>query len=354
MMIHILTFLNTYNYGSVLQAYALNRFMNEQVGETKTIYYDLSTFDIKALIARLLFLKPYLTRERKFRKFIHSHISLEDKKFKRYEELENYFCNRVEDFYIVGSDQCWIDLSRKEFFLDFVETKNKYAYALSLGEMDLDNDAWQLIGDKIKKFKKISFRESYSSKEYYEIFGADVPTCIDPVFLLDAKEYKEIMYKSKYYINSPEKKYLLVYLIHANEESKEYVKKIMETRGLECILIGGMKNKLGLKNVRFIRDAGIEDFLALIGGADYIATDSFHMTAFSLILKKQFISFTYKEKSRIKNLLAYMKMEDRIICSEAILSDIDYENQGSVYEICSETIGKSKQYLLELLENKKK
>ena len=101
-------------------------------------------------------------------------------------------------------------------------------------------------------------------------------------------------------------------------------------------------------------DAGLEDLLELIRNARYIITDSFHITVFSIIHRKQFYSFIrYRENpltstnSRIQNLLQITGLEDRELKfgtkSIKELPDIDY---ASHVKLLQKEIDKSKEFLL--------
>ena len=79
-----------------------------------------------------------------------------------------------------------------------------------------------------------------------------------------------------------------------------------------------------------MKGCGPKEFLSLFINADFICTDSFHGTAFSINLNKPF--FAYMEKtsylSRIRNLLELLDIEDRLIYPDTILDEnikqIDY------------------------------
>ena len=100
-------------------------------------------------------------------------------------------------------------------------------------------------------------------------------------------------------------------------------------------------------------DAGLEDLLELIRNAKYIITDSFHITVFSIIHRKQFYSFMrYRENpntctnSRIQNLLHMAGLENRELKfgTREIkeVPDIDYAPH---MKLLNQEIEKSKEFL---------
>lgn len=355
-MINILTFINTYNYGSVLQAYALNSYMNANVGETNTIYYDLASAKtisiakrIKIWLGRMMYIRPWLSREKKFNQFINTNIKMNKQRFKSAQELRK-FPFSMQDTYIVGSDQCWCELERKEFFLDFVESKRKYAYAISLGENLINQEGFNKIKEYTREFKKVSFRELYSVQQYEKQNKQIVDYCIDPVFLLEKDSYVSLCKKSANYENYRKKKYICVYAIYGSEKMQEFLDEMQKKTNYEVVLIGGLREKIYASKMSFIRDAGVEDFLCFIYNAEYVVTDSFHATAFSIIFEKEFYSFTRCEgNSRIGNLLSYLKINERIksdsgnVCTE--LSKIDYTNVNSILYEKDGVLEKSRKYL---------
>ena len=75
-------------------------------------------------------------------------------------------------------------------------------------------------------------------------------------------------------------------------------------------------------------DIGPRDWISLIENAEYVCTDSFHGTAFSIIFNKPFIVIANKERglSRFTSLLKFFGLENRIIChSEDIYDDLFLE-----------------------------
>ena len=81
-------------------------------------------------------------------------------------------------------------------------------------------------------------------------------------------------------------------------------------------------------NVKRIKQPTVFDFLNLILYADYVVTDSFHGTAFSINFHKNFYSFLPpKYGSRIESILKILDLEKRLITKQGKTVDtqsIDY------------------------------
>ena len=150
----------------------------------------------------------------------------------------------------------------------------------------------------------------------------DIITSIDPVFLLTQAEWLKL---SKPY-NIGEQ-YIFVYMIHGTEKLFRSIKQFSSENQLKIITFPSMsykrkKYEIGFADIE-IFDADPLQFISLINNAEYIFTDSFHGTAFSLILHKQ--AFVSKANeiafSRIKNIISIMNAEKMIIPSEGLNSE---------------------------------
>ncbi len=128
----------------------------------------------------------------------------------------------------------------------------------------------------------------------------------DPVLLNDAKEYDKI---KKFRII--EEKYILVYVAQAINklELNRIVKEIAEENGLKIVFIGTYRSKCDCDF--HIKDMDPGDFLSLIYNAEYVISNSFHATMFSLIYNKQFIAILPKENgNRISEILELTNLEN--------------------------------------------
>lgn len=162
---YILTWHYLDNYGSVLQAYALQEIFRNNGMDIKFLNYRENAKT--GILADLLRVMKYnfptnssLTkRKQKFYKFRKKYL-LETKMFNSIEALKNFKYHI--DFIVCGSDQIW---SSKRFnpvyFLDFIPDKNikKYAYAPSTIE-DYKENQKKIIETSLKSFQKISVREA--------------------------------------------------------------------------------------------------------------------------------------------------------------------------------------------------
>lgn len=102
---------------------------------------------------------------------------------------------------------------------------------------------------------------------------------VDPTFLLERREWGEIIADIK--IDYP---YVLVYALEINKNLIHLAREISREKGLEIIFLD-MKNRYG-KNAHSKYTASPDEFLYYIKNAEYVITNSFHGTVFSVIFEK--------------------------------------------------------------------
>lgn len=206
-----ITFHSSYNYGSNLQAYALQEFIkkisngnvdykiiNLRTNSQKEYYKGF--YDYKGLKANIkkIVLAKYVKELRKkeiyYEEFINNKLQI-TREYNKLEELEK--ANFDFDYYIAGSDQTWnircVDFDWA-FYLEFVKEKTCISYATSIGpkEMKLNNEEKIRLARDMKKFKSVSVREKECGILYKKLTGNDFTQNIDPTLLLKADEWKRI------------------------------------------------------------------------------------------------------------------------------------------------------------------
>lgn len=191
MKVGILTFHDAHNYGAVLQAYALKKYIKTLGYDAKIINYHHET--IPDGFPR----EGYEVRWDKFNKFIKELTDFEEKVCTSEEELEKLDI----DFWICGSDQIWnTEITRgfnKGFFLDFETQGKKISYAVSMGIPELPEKHEEDFKNSINKLDHISVREE-TLKGYAEKFTKkQVIKTLDPTLLLESKDYDDLILDNK-------------------------------------------------------------------------------------------------------------------------------------------------------------
>lgn len=366
MKIAIVTMHRVFNYGSVIQTYALSKYLEEQGHDIEIIDYIAERFKYKntlfyvnprrnkSMIHKLFFitvaLPGRLMHKHLFESFIKRSYKLTQDKYYSIEELIE---NPPEaDVYITGSDQVWnsgfenkVD---RAYFLDFVpKNKKRISYAGSFGKEKLEECESEEIKELINKYDKISVREDSAISILESIGRNDAIHVVDPTLLLDREEWDNLSSERLRH-----EKYLLIYQLNPNEKIIEYARKIAIQKGLKIAKFGWDYIKPKGVDINFAYRKP-EDFLSAIKYADYIVTDSFHGTIFSIKFNRQFICIEPpKYSGRLYSILRKVGLEERMIRGSLninkVLTKIDYEYANIILKNEQK---KAKDYLYDALNN---
>lgn len=333
MKIGIFTFFQT-NYGAVLQAYALQKYLQEQPN-TEVEIVDFTTarhLEDHKVVKKLSIKHPIYSTAYYFFTLIHyrqlKRRIIRTREFKnkyfnftrRYSSMKDALDNHpIEDIYITGSDQVFNPNANYVpfYYLDFDKGKGKkVAYAPSFGISAFNDEICAKIQDYVKDFDNLSCRESAGAEFLSSIAGHDVPVVVDPVLLHSADEWSKIAVCPKF-----KGDYIFVYDLNGAENLIKIAKKVQKEINLPIVCL--TSNRLKIYPVdKQIYDAGPAEFVGWIKNASFVVTDSFHGTVFSLIFSRQFFSFIALEKtsSRLKNILEKVGLKNRIITIDELNS----------------------------------
>lgn len=248
------------------------------------------------------------------------------------------------------------------FFLPCVKHIKKIAYAVSVNDAKFNSCIRDIDLKKcISEFNYISCREkSGATKISNFIAKEDVAVTIDPTLLHSAREYDGIC--SKRIINQ---NYIFLYDMWSNSDALYAAKVISALFNLPVYTLFTKRNvksmiKISKYGVKVItKNMSPTDFLSYIKYADFVITDSFHGTAFSLIFEKQFVCINEKQNSgkfkndeRITNILSELNINERYLRVDNIHSvkDLDNINYDIVTEKRKKLAKKSIDWLLKAIE----
>ncbi len=353
MKIGILTYHNTLNFGAALQCYALYRFCLNLGFEVEIIDYrnwriennkkpiavikkrGKDKINIRNIIKSVLIYPVFKLKKNAFYKFNRNFMKFSKKNYSTRKELiEN---PPIYDKYIIGSDQVWnynINGDDSTFLMDFVSDKNKiFTFASSFGLKKIGKEKESTYRNLLSLIPVISVREVQAANIIYELTGKKVRVICDPVFLISKEEWLELI-KFK---NTNNNKNICTYFLNYNTR-KQFEKELNKDYNFNNCkhvkLAGGIKIKdLMSPKVHVKFSNGPIEFLKHINEAKYVFTDSFHATAFSILLNKKFLVFLSGDKgkdSRIINILEQFKMKDRIFTDslENVYNDINYDENN--------------------------
>jgi len=326
MKTYLFTILSYDNYGSLLQAYATNNYINDNHSECVLMDYK-PVFERGAVnnpLKRVIKNMLLFIKKRKNRKFIETHTTLGFPTFSNLDELNDVIFEEESNF-VVGSDQVWnANLTEgidRVFFLDFQKTAKKFSFSSSFGSSTIEDKYSKEIALLLKDFNSISVREESGGKLLLGLGIDDYTVTLDPVFLLNSRQYFEISRK-KAKIKKP---YILIYSFEYSTLIEEKAMILSTNMGYSVYEIVITLPKY--RKFKSLYNVDVHEFLYLFRNAEIIITSSFHGTSFSLIFEKDFyVKMPTQRATRITNLLGIVKLEDRIMSDVNISqhSNIDY------------------------------
>ncbi|MCS7008442.1 MAG: polysaccharide pyruvyl transferase family protein [Chthoniobacterales bacterium] len=341
----IITYHHVVNYGAVLQAYALNRFLRKVGGfSVETIDYRppkaIEAYN-KALFENNPLEKNNRARAEKIEFFVRNYIPLTDKSFSSQDQLLE-IGSFVYDSFITGSDEVWnihgfrgFDTS---YFLGFVQFGHRYSYAASFGFTESTGQYRAQISSLLEKFDAISVRDNHSLHIIQEELGLRCVKVLDPTLLL--KNYDEIIQIP------PERGFIFVYS-NCSPEEADYIRRFAKYLNKPIIAaaypLEGAENRLELSP---------GEWLGHFAAADYVFNGFFHGVAMSLFFQKPFTAFAKPDKiKKVGDLLADVGLADRIVTDPSPNSslpspDVDFKNAILTLERLNE---ESRAFLLENL-----
>lgn len=348
MKVGLLTYHAAYNFGSVMQAFALQNkvascgyeieILNYRMTEQKKYYsrYRLK-YGIKVFIKDVLQLPNHFNRgyrAKKYEDFIKSNMILSDE-VSTYKDVLSYW--RKYDLMISGSDQIW-SLNSNELkhtglknmlpYLLEGFTSNKISYASSLGSMN--EEQINTLIPSIKKFNFIALREKKWVEYIKRNVDINIYHVVDPTLLYRRSEWIDLL-KLK------EKKadFILYYSLQGIKDQKSRLQEIKR------IAIGyGLKIRIVTPFVQLFDKSSIIENCSYYGPLDiaesilnarFVITDSYHGTVFSMNFRKNFVSLCKDGGSeyRKKEVLSEFGLLDRAIyrikdIDKVLRSQIDY------------------------------
>ncbi len=328
MKINILTQPLFSNYGGILQNYALQTALRRLGHDPLTVNVPTGEACHSARWKEYLktainasrkmlgdyespFLNPYTwavkERELSFsqREFVARHINKVDEAA----PFKADVCVKYPaDAWIVGSDQVWRPWCSPHIancFLDFVpDDVAKISYAASFG-----TDMWEIspeltrhIKPLAKRFRAVSVRELSGAGLCEQHLGVRATPVLDPTMLLTADDYLSITGPDDH----PGGRYIAAYVLDNNRQKRKAVRDLAKACGLPVEKVGVMHRD---------RFDSVEYWLSTIAHAEYVITDSFHGTVFSIIFRRtvMVLGNNVRGNTRLKSLIdsLYLKSDSK-------------------------------------------
>lgn len=341
MKIGILTQPLRTNYGCLVQNFALQTVLKQMGHEVWTVNRDYRRLTIlikflsimKRLILSVSYRRSIVIRGWPTIKeqniiaqntscFIKENIYTTERIYssKKFSLIKRYGFNA----YIVGSDQVWRPVYSPcliNYFLDFLNENDnikRIAYAASFGvdNWELSSKQTNQCASLIKRFNAISVREYSAVKLCKEYLEVDAVHVLDPTMLLSKEDYMRLLKKD----NIPKSKgALMTYVIDKSSENTKIIHKIAKELDLTPFSVMPKKtfSDVGKKYIEDCIYPPVTEWILGFIEADYVVTDSFHGTIFSILFNKPFISINNANRgmTRFTSLLKMFGLAERLILS---------------------------------------
>lgn len=365
MNIGVITFHAAFNYGSMLQAYAMQTILEKQGHKVEIINFrtkeqklgypkaiELSSLhNIKQSIIHLFEPSSISMLNKKwnrFDNFLHKYLNL-TKEYTTLEELKQ--ANFNYDILITGSDQIWNTLAfdfSEAYFGSFVGSQtSKVAYAPSMGPNPEKQDT-AYLRMLLSDFKAVAVREA-RTKDFLEKnqILRNVDIVLDPTMLLDAQDYNSL-YSDEPLIKG---KYIFYYtpgsIRHEFLKEAEMMAEKMRLPVI-CDTFYRSKDLKGYKHIFSYPSTGPSEFLNLIKNAYMVCGASFHLMVFSILFKKNFYCMNGDVDSRMNHLMKTVGLENNI-WSITHKTEFQFAETNYTSEI-QENIRKAKEKSIEFLK----
>lgn len=319
--IGILTLHRALNYGAVLQCYALKHACEAMGYMVETIDYNpYGHYTINGFFRhKPLVVYSYLMHMRHFNRFVNQHLNPTP----HTESHEWIKANPPQDdIYIVGSDTVWSNAVAgnylDSYLLDFAPSNVKrIAYAASTGGNPMELNEYQL--EELNKFSAISIREKQSVSDVQKLTNIPVTDVCDPSLLLAKEEYEKVEKRPLWL----PKHYIVYFDLAGDSFCASTVKQLSKQLNLPILNLAGKYKRWA----RYNRLAPTpEEWLYIMHHADFICTNSFHGTAFSIIFRRPFVCCGVqvggrsKTNGRVLNLLNQTHLQNRYVTETSQIS----------------------------------
>lgn len=346
----IITTFRQPNFGSVLQAFALQYVIEKMGYDVKVIDYKYpNEFHWKAgakhgrrkitLRNRLGDVKRYLQLHLHLRKLtkmekLNKFIEVEMKCTAFYPSRESIVNHPpIFDIYISGSDQIWNPntmFGDMSYMFDFAPQNSiRIAYSSSFSCDSIPEKYMDVYRKNLSKFKAIGVRESNGLALIKKITGrTDARLVLDPTLLLTKEQWNEYALKSDELLLPPKfiLFYMLAYTYSPEDKMSEILSFMQQKYKLPIVSLSPCPRGF---NGEFIRieqteSIGNYEFLQLFMKSEMVVTSSFHGTAFSLNFGKPFLALENgksRSDDRVSSLLNAVGLTSQLLFTNTELTE---------------------------------
>ena len=348
------------NYGSLLQAFATQKVLENLGYESEIIDYirddesykqhektllkrkeEWNNNPIKKALYLLMRQPESIAAGKRFEKERRELLNLSE----RYTDSKTLNNNPpVADIYMTGSDQVWGPVANgaydDSYCLSFAKGK-KIAFAASFGHTEMTEELKDYFKEWLTRYNSIAVRED-SAVEILSEMGISASQVLDPTLLLGKDYWKDYLLPIK------QKKFILVYQLHNDKRLGEYAKRVAKEKGLPLIRVSASYHQR-TREGKFIWCPKLGEFLSYVSNAECMITDSFHGTAFAINFNTPFVEVLPNNKTGTRNIsiLNLTKLTDRVLQD---FNDTDLANKEIDFSYANSVIERERQHSINVLK----
>lgn len=353
--IGILSMQRIKNYGSFLQSYGLKSILEELGHNVEFVDYHVGNTIIENKMEREVKrkLKKGIEALRYDARLSHKIAYINHKRhFAQYFKIlgltEQYNYTPTLDTLVIGSDEVFNCIQKNsnvgfspELFGKDNQAKKVITYAASFGNTTIEKitkyGKQEEIGNLLNNINQISVRDKNSGSIVENISNQKVEYHLDPVLIYDYFNKCDKIPKIE-----PREKYMIVYAYNGrlSKTENQHIKRFAKKENIKIYSIGGAQRCAD----KFV-DCSPFEVLAYFKNAEFVLTDTFHGTIFSIIANKKFASLVrksigeeYGNEEKMTDLLERLELRERIIndieeLDELHKIDINYSKVSKILEM---------------------
>lgn len=353
MKIGILTFHASHNYGSMLQAWALQHYLNTHGYEAETInlrikaQQNMYNFPLRPVKGKLKsFVKSIINpvwlyhackKWMRYEKFLNENLKLTDKTYNSWEEIISDLPSLGYQCLITGGDQIWNmnckDFDKSYFLPSELSGIKKISYSPSSGNFlsKITEEQKAFMKKTLSDYSHISVRETSMESFLSQLLNREVEVAVDPTILLQPSQYEKFI-SEKPLVQG---KYIFYYSPNRKLNAERLALKISRHIGLP--IITAFPSPFDNEGFKVCSEVGPAEFLNLLKNANLVIGKSFHLVVFSLLFHKDFIAVDGDNDARMKSILTKLQIPERGQVNEenynvVKLPQIDYEKVDAILQ----------------------
>ncbi|MDR1641739.1 MAG: glycosyltransferase [Clostridiales bacterium] len=341
----VITLHQVCNYGTQLQAYATQEKLKEYFEDVVFIDYVradtygiglMNTFTKGNPLKIPLILPTLLYWRSLFGNFRKNYLKLTEKSYFNEGDFAGF--EDCADVYIAGSDQVWNTGWNSgvipAFYLSFApDEKPKFAFSSSFGRSFVTDDEVSATKKYINRFDAISMREESGVDILRNRYGyGNATRLIDPTLAMPPSFWRNVAPPSKI-----KGEYILLYNLNRSSELDKYALELAKRANIPLYRFCTRLDQV-LRSGKSLVMPGIFDFVTLVDNAKYVLTDSFHATAFSMIMNTEPICvYPNNYSGRLSEFLKLVESEQRHALDfndfDVLSRPVDFEKVNKILNI---------------------